>query len=148
VHVADELILRARFSDAVVKRRGGEHALPREEHQDRGNDGEVREQRVDVAEAALALAPCRMMSRTAANTSFIMPKVSGSNRGAPDASSRSMIEEPGSGGGFFDDGGHPGVGLEVGGLGTVGDGSGACPNRAKHVAGGLRGHRARLLPKW
>ena len=35
--------------------------------------------------------PCAMMSRTPPKTAFIIAKVSGSKRGAPEASSRSMM---------------------------------------------------------
>ena len=78
--------------------------------------------------------PCRMMSRTATKTAFIMPKVSGSRRGAPEASSRSMMDgNPGAGGGLFDNRRNPGVGLLVCRCRAVRKGAGALPDGAEHL---------------
>ena len=53
--MADELVERARFSEAAANPSPREDALAREENEDGRHDRQVREQRVDIAEGALAL---------------------------------------------------------------------------------------------
>ena len=78
------------FSQVLGQLGRGDHALPDEEDQDRRQDGQVREQRIDRAEDTVALA-LRDDVRTATNTSFINWNVLTSKCGAPAAISRSMI---------------------------------------------------------
>ncbi len=111
-----------------------EHALPREEDQDGRHDGQVRQQRVGVAEHAVALALHDDVAHRGEDRVHHADRLGIEMRSAGRDLAQHDGREPGAGAGLLDDGDDPGVELVFGGAGAVGDGAGAGADGAEHVA--------------
>jgi hypothetical protein len=132
--VRHELARFARRAHAGGHAPLGKQALPGEEDQDGRHDGEVREQRIGIAEGAILLALHDDVAHGGIDDVHHAERVGIEMGAAGGDLTQHDGREPRAGAGLFGDGGDPGVELVLRGAGAVGNGTGADADGAEHIA--------------